>query len=139
MGDIANILGVQAKPILSQAQTAQAILAGPTPIANTTKKMKKPKGMSREVFDLMGPDGLIPAVETSKQVHSGFKDKRISATKGKWIWAPFKSSARSDGLEGYHWQKADVQVRICLIYVYICVCLCACFSCSLSSVCRHTP
>eukprot|EP00605_Chrysophyceae_sp_TOSAG23-4_P000904 GSChrysophyteH1.ASY1.ANO1.995.1 assembled CDS len=109
MGDVANILGIQSKAALSTAETAQAILAGSTSAAPAKKKPKKPKGMSREVYDLMGPDGLVPAMETSQKVHSGFKDKRISATKGKWIWAPFKSSARSDGLVGYHWQKADVQ------------------------------
>ena len=62
MGDIANILGVQAKAVLSAGEAAQAILAGPNPIPENRKKMKKPKGMSREVFDLMGPGGLIPAV-----------------------------------------------------------------------------
>ena len=108
MGDIANILGVQAKAVLSAGEAAQAILAGPNPIPENRKKMKKPKGMSREVFDLMGPGGLIPAVESGK-VGAGFKDKRSTATKGKWLWAPFKSSARGDDLAMFHWQKADVQ------------------------------
>jgi len=108
MGDVAQILGVEQKAALSQGETAAAILAGSSAPA-PARKMKKPKGMSREVFDLMGPDGLVPAIETSKTKSSGFKDKRISATKGKWIWAPFKSSARSDDQVSHHWQKADVQ------------------------------
>ena len=94
MGDIAQILGVGAKPTLSLGETAQAILAGPTPINQDKKKKKKPKGMSREVYDLMGPDGLIPAIQTSKQsINSmtlGMKNKRITSTKGKWIWAEYK-------------------------------------------------
>jgi DNA methyltransferase 1-associated protein 1 len=108
MGDIANILGVQAKVALSASETAQAILAGPNPIPENKKKMKKPKGMSREVFDLMGPGGLVPAIESAK-VGAGFKDKRVSVTKGKWLWAGFKNSARGDNCVLHHWQKADVQ------------------------------
>ena len=71
MGDVANILGIQSKAALSTAETAQAILAGSTSAAPAKKKPKKPKGMSREVYDLMGPDGLVPAMETSQKVHSG--------------------------------------------------------------------
>ena len=41
MGDIAQILGVGAKPTLSLGETAQAILAGPTPINQDKKKKKK--------------------------------------------------------------------------------------------------
>ncbi len=110
MGDVAQILGVELKTALSAGETAAAILAGSSaPIP--ARKMKKPKGMSREVFDLMGPDGLVPAIESSTKGKSsaGFKDKRISSTKGKWVWAPFKNSARSDEQVSHHWQKADVQ------------------------------
>jgi hypothetical protein len=108
MGDIADILGVQKGPELTDGQQATKIMEG-APGVDRPVKMKKPKGMSREVYDLVGPAGLLPAMETKKPISSGFKEKRVSATKGKWIWAPFNSTARSDNQTFYHWAKADVQ------------------------------
>ena len=108
MGDIADILGVQKGPELTDGQQATKIMEG-APGVGRPVKMKKPKGMSREVYDLVGPAGLLPAMETKKPISSGFKEKRVSATKGKWIWAPFNSTARSDNQTFYHWAKADVQ------------------------------
>ena len=108
MGDVADIMGVVKVPQKTVAETAVSILAGIPKDANRPKKIKKPKGMSREVFDLMGPGGLTSSIETNK-LSTGFKDKRVSATKGKWIWAPFKNSARGDDMLSHHWAKADVQ------------------------------
>ena len=64
MGDIADILGVQKGPVLTDGQQATKIMEGASSSSDHPKKMKKPKGMSREVFDLMGPGGLLPSVET---------------------------------------------------------------------------
>jgi DNA methyltransferase 1-associated protein 1 len=108
MGDIADILGVQKGPELTDGQQATKIMEG-APGVGRPVKIKKPKGMSREVYDLVGPAGLLPAMETKQPLASGFKQKRVSATKGKWIWAPFNSTARSDNQAFYHWAKADVQ------------------------------
>lgn len=44
MGDIAQILGIQAKSHLSASETAHAILQGPDPLPDYKKKRKKPKG-----------------------------------------------------------------------------------------------
>ena len=108
MGDIADILGVQKKPELTDGQQTGKIMAGAAAAPRPTK-MKKPKGMSREVFDLVGPGGLSSAIETKGPSGGGFKEKRTSATKGKWIWTPFNSSARGDSQTFYHWAKADIQ------------------------------
>ena len=51
-----------------------------------TAKDNKPKGMSREVFGLLGKDGLNPAVVPAPPLTSQFKKKWNAATKGKWIW-----------------------------------------------------
>lgn len=71
------------------------------------KGAKKPKGMSREVYDLLGKDGLVPAVQGNVAVPS-FKNKRTNALKGKWIWTSINSSARSHNPPVfYHWIKAE--------------------------------
>ena len=110
MGDIADILGIQKGPELTDGQQASKIMEGSrSQSGSRPAKIKKPKGMSREVYDLVGPAGLLPAMETQQPLTGGFKEKRVSATKGKWIWAPFNSTARSDNQRFYHWAKADVQ------------------------------
>lgn len=99
MSDVANILGVaQAAPTTAADETAR-ILSGKTTAsvsASVAKgKGRKPKGMSRELFSLMGQDGIAPSVQSNKSpLISGFKTKRVSAFQGKWLWAPFSNSAR---------------------------------------------
>lgn len=110
MGDVADILGFKAPKENTAAEMASQIMSN-VPLAPKMTgniKRKKPKGMAREVFDLLGNDAFVPAMETNKPTQ-GFKNKRSSALRGKWIWAPFKSSARADQAEFYHWAKADVQ------------------------------
>lgn len=99
MSDVANILGVAQAVPTTAADEAVLILSGKTAAASAASaaksKGRKPKGMSRELFSLMGQDGLAPAVQTNKApVVSGFKTKRVSAFQGKWLWAPFSNSAR---------------------------------------------
>ena len=94
MGDIAEILGMKAVVSATDAEVAKNILLGPKA---GVKKMKKPKGMSREVFDLIGHDSLNPAMQTNKVViQTGFKEKRASALKGRWMWSSFTNTSRSD-------------------------------------------
>ncbi|CAM9715853.1 unnamed protein product, partial [Chrysoparadoxa australica] len=64
--------------------------------------------MSREVYALLGKQGLAPVMPTKKP--SLFKDRRGDKDKAaKWVWAPFSNSARKDGAEFFHWVKADVE------------------------------
>ena len=107
MGDVADILGMVKPKDSTAAEVASQIMTDAKPKA-TSQKRKKPKGMAREVYDLLGPDGIVPSMETNK-VSTGFKNKRASALRGRWVWAPFTSSARSDQQPFYHWAKADVQ------------------------------
>lgn len=95
MGDAADILGIQ-KP-KSNANDPFSIMSGLDKAAAPAKpdKKKKPKGMSREVFNLMGKDGIAPSLQTNADPkNAGFKNKRQSTTQGKWVWTEYHSSAR---------------------------------------------
>ncbi len=95
--DVADILGLS-RPvqdeitkllddsITSKQKTSSQI--------NQNKGKNKPKGMSRELFALMGSDGIAPSIQTNNVQGSLFKDKRQSHMRGKWIWSTFKNSAR---------------------------------------------
>ncbi len=96
MGDVANILGVQQSAPSSAAEETNKILHG---AANKNKminksRVPKPKGMSRELFSLMGVDSMVPAVATNTSALAGIKNKRSNVNHGKWTWAPFTTSAR---------------------------------------------
>ena len=118
MGDVADILGLGAKAPLSASEEASKIL-GDKPKFHSHKNAKKPKGMSREVFGLLGHESLNPSIQTNKiPVTQGFKTKRSTALKGKWVWAPFAKPSSSNSFSQaseqpkpclYHWVKADVQ------------------------------
>jgi DNA methyltransferase 1-associated protein 1 len=111
MGDVADILGLNEKSNSSADIAAKFFAEKPKAVG----KGKKPKGMSREVFDLIGrdKDALVPSMQSNATLSAGaFKSKRASALKGKWVWARFTNSARpkEDGNSAfYHWVKADVQ------------------------------
>ena len=111
MGDVADILGLNEKTHSSADVAAKFFAEKP----KVVKGMKKPKGMSREVFDLIGrdKDALVPSMQSNATLVTGaFKSKRASAMKGKWVWAPFTNSARpkEEGNSAFfHWVKADVQ------------------------------
>jgi DNA methyltransferase 1-associated protein 1 len=108
MGDVADILGMAPKTVLSAAEEAARLMNDKVKVNN---KVKKPKGMSREVFSLLskGKDSIIPAVQTNKiTAYAGLQKKRTSGVRGKWSWAPFKNSARTDALEICHWVRSDI-------------------------------
>lgn len=111
MGDVAAILGLNEKPTTSADIAAKFFAEKPKAVG----KGKKPKGMSREVFDLIGRNGdaLVPSMQSNATLATGaFKSKRASALKSKWVWAPFINSARpkEEGNSAFfHWVKADVQ------------------------------
>lgn len=96
MGDAADILGVQ-KPKANTSNDPFNIMTGADKSAASLKsdKKKKPKGMSRELFNLMGKDGIAPSIQTNTDTkNAGFKNKRQSHTQGKWVWTEYHSSAR---------------------------------------------
>jgi len=95
MGDIKDILG------LSRSGSAPAPRAPKTTI-------KKPEGMSREVFQLLVQDAQssgtpgLPLMPTQSPKET-FKQKRTRII--GWEWRAFSSSARDDSLKLSHWAK----------------------------------
>jgi hypothetical protein len=101
MGDVSDMLGLSGSGpgggsgVASKASNDMAALLseikGKAPSTNLNK-LKKPKGMSREVFGLMNADSLNSAMQSAPiTMNSSFKNKRASALKGKWVWAPFSA------------------------------------------------
>lgn len=106
MSDVADMLGIAGKATTSVTDEALKIMGDKAKVT-TGKPMKKPKGMSREVFDLLGKDGLLPSTQ-GNVVAPNFKNKRANALKGKWIWTAITSSARQrNDPVFFHWIKAD--------------------------------
>lgn len=105
MSDVADMLGLSAKSSSGNLalEEAQKIMGEKAKV----KGARKPKGMSREVYDLLGKDGLTPSVQ-GNVIAPNFKNKRANALKGKWIWTSITSSARSNNQPVFfHWIKAE--------------------------------
>lgn len=106
MSDIADMLGLSAKSSSGNLASDEALKIMGDKV-KSGKPAKKPKGMSREVYDLLGKDGVVPSVQ-GNVVIPNFKSKRVNALKGKWVWTHIKSSARQNNQPVfYHWIKAD--------------------------------
>ena len=115
MGDIADILGVQKKETKGSGipSTVNPSSSATPASASQNQKQKKPLGMSREVYALMGEQGL-PPVMPSQSAAGGFKKKRNGATgQARWEWRSFTNSARNDPSWGVlklkHWQPASAE------------------------------
>ncbi|KAG1664324.1 hypothetical protein FOA52_011638 [Chlamydomonas sp. UWO 241] len=81
------------------------------------QKMQRPQGMSREAFALLGDSHpIISSQLMSVGKKADVKAKPKPSTKGipTWQFRPFKSSARSDGLELKRWIKSfkDLNGRV---------------------------
>ncbi len=101
MSDVKDILGVRG--------AAAAGDAAPAP-KEKKEKMKRPEGMSREAFALLGDSHPIMA----SHLAGGLKKKDVDmakkpkpSTKGipTYQCRPFRNSARTDGFELIHWVK----------------------------------
>ncbi|KAL2622134.1 hypothetical protein R1flu_002339 [Riccia fluitans] len=70
---------------------------------STKEVQKKPDGVSREVYALIGGvPPLMPALDPSNLKK---KKPANSCTKVAWKWRAFTSSARSDSLQLSHWER----------------------------------
>ncbi|KAI9000718.1 hypothetical protein BD414DRAFT_472532 [Trametes punicea] len=71
-----------------------------------TERAKKPEGIPRELYALIGPSAPTLAAQFAKP---RLKQKPNLGGGGrvKWEWRPFKNGARSDGLRLSHWVKAN--------------------------------
>ncbi|KAI0329529.1 hypothetical protein GY45DRAFT_1279515 [Cubamyces sp. BRFM 1775] len=70
------------------------------------ERAKKPEGIPRELYALIGPSAPTLAAQFAKP---RLKQKPNLGGGGrvKWKWRRFKNSARSDGLQLSHWVKAS--------------------------------
>ena len=91
MGDIADILGLSSKQGGASSSSIENFVGGVAgnKSGKKTGPAAKPKGMSREVFSLLGKDALVPAIQPSNP-SAMFRSKRSNALKGKWVWSIMK-------------------------------------------------
>ncbi|KAJ7507986.1 hypothetical protein B0H11DRAFT_1969582 [Mycena galericulata] len=67
---------------------------------------RKPEGISRELFSLIGPSSTTLVAQLAKP-RLKQKPNLGQGSKIKWEWRPFKNSARTDTLQLQHWTKAS--------------------------------
>ena len=112
MSDIAQIL-LAASTSTSKDQGNDAVAFKKREIGKShnesDKPTKKKKKMSRELSGLLGHDNVVdiapPIVPTRKL--AGLKGVRKARGSQRWLWSPFSNSARKDGVQFYHWTRAD--------------------------------
>ncbi|KAJ3989587.1 hypothetical protein F5890DRAFT_1400578 [Lentinula detonsa] len=81
--------------------------AGPShqPKKQSTVSTRKPEGISRELYSLIGSSAPALAAQLAKP-RLKQKPNLGGGGKVKWEWRSFKNGARSDSLELGHWVKA---------------------------------
>ncbi|OBZ70255.1 SWR1-complex protein 4 [Grifola frondosa] len=72
---------------------------------STTERPRKPEGIPRELYALIGPTAPTLAAQFTKP-RLKQKPNLGSGSRVKWEWKPFKNGARTDSLELSHWAKA---------------------------------
>ncbi|KAI0254860.1 hypothetical protein BJV78DRAFT_882194 [Lactifluus subvellereus] len=94
--DVRSILSLPSPSTPAPAQPKKAA----APLA------RKPSGISRELYSLIGPSAPTLVAQVAKP---RLKQKPNLGGGGstKWVWRSFKNSARTDGLELGHWVKAN--------------------------------
>jgi DNA methyltransferase 1-associated protein 1 len=112
--DVRSILSLPSSSTPTPAQPKKAA----TPLS------RKPSGISRELYSLIGPSAptLVaqvtkPRLKQKPNLGSGGSSKWyvpppllfLKDSHEKWcrVWRSFKNSARTDGLELGHWVKAN--------------------------------
>lgn len=120
MSDVADILGYgnrisSSSNMNALGDEAQRIMQGGERAKNAAgvRPLKKPKGMSREVFRLLGVDNasFTPSIQPAAPVVGGFKNKRANALKGKWLWQRIATSSVAAPYQQclpFRWTKADL-------------------------------
>ncbi|KAG2495242.1 hypothetical protein HYH03_006515 [Edaphochlamys debaryana] len=97
MGDVKDILGM--------SRVKEEKDDKPAPVKK--EKMKRPEGMSREAFALLGGSHPIIASQLVSVKKNDILKKPKPSTKGivTYQYKPFKNQARTDDLELCHWVK----------------------------------
>ncbi|TFK90862.1 hypothetical protein K466DRAFT_583325 [Polyporus arcularius HHB13444] len=100
--DVRSILAIPEPPVAGSSQ--------PTKKPQGSERAKKPDGIPRELYALIGPHAPTLAAQFTKP---RLKQKPNLGAGGrvKWEWRPFKNGARSDGLRLSHWAKAGTDTE----------------------------
>ncbi|KAI5813363.1 hypothetical protein BZA77DRAFT_339462 [Pyronema omphalodes] len=73
----------------------------PPPAKKQKTVEKRPDGITRELFALLGENPPPVAIVENK-----FKEKpKWMGKANPWVWTPFKNPARNDDLTLYHWER----------------------------------
>ena len=114
MGDVAQILSGKMGSALGQSSLPPP--PPPPPASHYPSRAMKMTGMSREVIDLLSGNqdkksAALPPIVPSIPPKVKVGNKYISAGKParKWVWAPFASSARTDGALFRHWVRDGIE------------------------------
>ncbi|EMD41063.1 hypothetical protein CERSUDRAFT_80713 [Gelatoporia subvermispora B] len=102
---MAGASAADVRSILSLPNPSAAGPSQPRKPAAPTERARKPEGISRELYSLIGPSVPTLAAQLAKP---RLKQKPNLGGGGrvKWEWREFKNGARGDGLELSHWVKA---------------------------------
>ncbi|PPQ77717.1 hypothetical protein CVT25_011152 [Psilocybe cyanescens] len=80
--------------------------AGPSQLKKQgPQNTRKPEGISRELYSLIGPSAPSLAAQLAKPRLKQKPNFGGASTKTKWELRPFKNGARQDDLELRHWEK----------------------------------
>ncbi|WFD36365.1 swr complex subunit [Malassezia cuniculi] len=111
--DVRDILSLPARQAEGRAPRGPPVLPG------DNRGKQRPEGMSRELYALLGPNapsllmghGAEPVAGT-RAFQPKFIRRQGAAPAQRWVWTPFRSTARNDtqmgeepsGLVMYHWR-----------------------------------
>lgn len=120
MGDVAQILSGKMGAAQGHSTDALPPPPPPPPSSHHPSRAMKVTGMSREVIDLLSGSQdttsaalppIVPSIPPATDTQVKVGNKYISASKParKWVWAPFASSARTDGALFRHWVRDGIE------------------------------
>ncbi|PCH40988.1 hypothetical protein WOLCODRAFT_137117 [Wolfiporia cocos MD-104 SS10] len=94
--DVRSILSLPSAPTPGPSQ--------PRKQSNAAERARKPDGISRELYSLIGPS--VPTLAQLAKPRLKQKPNLGGGGRVKWEWQSFKNGARSDSLRLSHWTKA---------------------------------
>lgn len=123
MEDVANILGLSGSVKENPSEASKILGLAENKNKMISKGPKKPKGMSREVFGLLGQDSILSSLQPqpSNQHAQLFKSKRTVGNQHKWVWSEvFTRDTNNNNNQSlvakcrnrpkiYHWLKSELK------------------------------
>lgn len=107
--DVRDILDIEEQP--TSLSRRDVLFGGDKPKRKSNAKplVKKPEGLSREVWGLLYSDSRDPPpIVPTDNAAAGYKQAKIKLGVQRvrpWRWTPFVNPARKDGLQLNHWRR----------------------------------